>query len=132
MYSPFYEERTMRSLLVATCTALLLSAGAGLGAEANAVKVLIITGDHGHKWKETTPFLKDLLTKAGDKVDVTEAPSKDLTPANLAKYDVLLLNYRNTPQGAKDNPASVWSDENKKAFTEAVKGGKGLVVYHHA
>jgi type 1 glutamine amidotransferase len=45
---------------------------------------------------------------------------------------VLLLNYRNTPKGAKDNPASVWGDENKKAFTEAVKGGKGLVVYHHA
>ena len=42
------------------------------------------------------------------------------------------MNYRNTPKGAKDNPASVWTDENKKAFIEAVKGGKGLVVYHHA
>jgi type 1 glutamine amidotransferase len=94
--------------------------------------VLIITGDHGHDWKATTPFLKEMLTKAGHKVDVTEAPSKDLTKANLAKYDVLLLNYRNTPKGAKENPASVWSEENKKAFTEAVKGGKGLVVYHHA
>src|SRR5262249_53147844 len=41
-------------------------------------------------------------------------------------------NYRNTPKGAKDNPASVWNDDNKKAFLEAVKGGKGLVVYHHA
>ncbi len=97
-----------------------------------AVRVLIITGDHGHNWKETTPFLKGLLTRAGHKVDVTESPSKDLTDANLAKYDVLLLNYRNTPKGAKDNPASVWSDDNKKAFTEAVKGGKGLAVYHHA
>jgi len=97
-----------------------------------AVKVLIITGDHGHNWKETTPFLKQLLTRAGHKVDVTESPSKDLTRANLAKYDVLLLNYRNTPQGARERPASVWSEDNKKAFTEAVKGGKGLVVYHHA
>jgi type 1 glutamine amidotransferase len=96
------------------------------------VKVLIITGDHGHNWKETTPVLKDLLTKAGHKVDVTETPAKDLTEANLAKYDVLLLNYRNTPKGAKENPDSVWSDDNKKAFTEAVKNGKGLVVYHHA
>jgi type 1 glutamine amidotransferase len=94
--------------------------------------VLIITGDHGHDWKSTTPYLKELLTKAGHKVDVTETPSKDLTAANLAKYDVLLLNYRNTPKGAKENPASVWSEENKKAFTDAVKGGKGLVVYHHA
>jgi type 1 glutamine amidotransferase len=63
---------------------------------------------------------------------VTETPSKDLTTENLARYDVLLLNYRNTPKGAKDNPASVWTDENKKAFREAVEGGKGLVVYHHA
>lgn len=96
------------------------------------VKVLIITGDHGHDWKATTPYLKEVLTKAGHKVDVTESPSKDLTAANLAKYDVLLLNYRNTPKGAKERPASVWSEDNKKAFTDAVKGGKGLVVYHHA
>jgi type 1 glutamine amidotransferase len=93
------------------------------------LRVLIITGDHGHAWKETTPFLKDTLAKAGMAVDVTEAPSKDLTADNLAKYDVLLLNYRDTKKGA---PESVWSDDNKKAFTEAVKGGKGLVVYHHA
>jgi acetyl esterase/lipase len=122
----------VRALLLAPLATLLLVA-AGLGrADARAVKVLIITGDHGHKWQETTPFLKDLLTKAGHKVDVTEAPSRDLTPANLAKYDVLLLNYRDTPKGAKERPASVWSEANKKAFTEAVKGGKGLVVYHHA
>ena len=107
----------MRRLLGAALAALLLAAGVG-GAETKGVKVLIITGDHGHKWQETTPFLKDLLTRAGHQVDVTESPSRDLTPARLAKYDVLLLNYRNTPQGAKDNPASVWTDENKKAFTE--------------
>ncbi|HEY1859273.1 MAG TPA: ThuA domain-containing protein, partial [Gemmataceae bacterium] len=121
----------MRALLLSAVTTLLLAACA-FGADAKEIKVLIITGDHGHKWKETTPFLKELLAKAGQKVDVTETPAKDLTPQNLARYDVLLLNYRNTPQGAKDNPDSVWSDDNKKAFMEAVKGGKGLVVYHHA
>lgn len=121
----------MRTMFFTALAGLLLSATAG-PAEAKAVKVLIITGDHGHKWQETTPFLKDLLIKAGHHVDVTESPSKDLTAENLAKYDVLLLNYRNTPRGAKDNPASVWTDDNKKAFTEAVKNGKGLVVYHHA
>jgi type 1 glutamine amidotransferase len=122
----------VRTFLLTSFAALLLATAGAAGAEPRAVKVLIITGDHGHKWQETTPFLKELLTKAGHKVDVTETPSKDLTPANLAKYDVLLLNYRNTPKGAKERPASVWSEENKKAFTEAVKGGKGLVVYHHA
>lgn len=98
-------------------------------ADDKQIKVLIITGDHGHAWKETTPFLKEFLTKAGMKVDVTETPSKDLTDDNLAKYDVLLLNYKDT---AKGTPESRWSAANKKAFTDAVKGGKGLVVYHHA
>lgn len=93
------------------------------------VKVLIITGDHGHKWQETTPFLKEVLAKAGMKVGVTEAPAKDLTPDNLAKYDVLLLNYKDTKNGGPDTR---WSEDNKKAFTDAVKGGKGLLVYHHA
>jgi len=119
-------------LLLAMATGLLLGTTGNALAQTKAVQVLIITGDHGHEWRKTTPFLKDLLTKAGHKVDVSEAPSKDLTADNLAKYDVLLLNYRNTPKGAKENPASVWTEENKKAFTEAVKGGKGLVVYHHA
>ena len=100
-----------------------------LAVNAAPVKVLIITGDHGHAWKETTPFLKETLTKAGLSVDVTETPAKDLTSANLDNYDVLLLNYKDTKKGAAD---TVWSDENKKAFTDAVKGGKGLVVYHHA
>lgn len=120
--------RTLRlAFLSALCFTWLAFAQAG-----GSVKVLIITGDHGHAWKETTPYLKDLLVKAGHKVDVTETPAKDLTKDNLAKYDVLLLNYRNTPKGAKANPDSVWSDDNKKAFTDAVKEGKGLVVYHHA
>lgn len=93
------------------------------------IKVLIVTGDHGHAWKETTPYLKELLTKAGLQADVTETPHKDLTADNLGKYDVLFLNYKDTKKGG---PETVWSDENKKAFADAVKGGKGLVVYHHA
>ena len=122
----------MRATFLAVLAALFVALGNGLGAESKSVKILIITGDHGHNWKESTPFLKELLTKAGHHVEVTETPSKDLTADNLAKYNVMLLNYRNTPKGAKDNPESVWSDDNKKAFSDAVKNGKGLVVYHHA
>jgi type 1 glutamine amidotransferase len=123
----------MRRPLLATLAVLFLTSAA-LAADAKSVKVLIITGDQipAHKWKETTPFIKEVLTKAGMKVDVTESPGKDLTAENLANYDVLLLNYRNTPKGAKDNPDSVWSDKNKEAFLEAVKSGKGLYVYHFA
>src|SRR5437660_10470310 len=120
------KEYTMRPLWAAGLVlALALPAAA---ADTQPIKVLIITGDHGHQWKETTPFIKDLLSRAGMKVDVTETPAKDLTSSNLAKYDVLFLNYKDTKNGGPD---TLWSDDNKKAFTEAAQGGKGWVVYHH-
>jgi len=121
----------MRTLLV-TLSMLGLTSAAALGEGEFSTKVLIITGDHGHKWKETTPILKDILTKAGHKVDVTETPRLDLTSSKLAAYDALLLNYKDTGAGAKANPDSVWSDANRTAFAGAVKAGAGLVVFHHA
>jgi type 1 glutamine amidotransferase len=114
-------------LLVAAAATFL--AGGTVAADSKPIQVLIITGDHGHDWRKTTPFIRDLLVKAGMKVDVTETPALDLTPANLAKYDVLFLNYKDTKNG---KPDTRWTDENKKAFAEAVSAGKGLVVYHHA
>src|SRR4051794_27368312 len=102
----------MRGLFLAALAALFAGTTATFGADTKGVKVLIITGDEipVHKWKETVPLMKKLLTKAGHQVDITQTPSKDLTAENLAKYVVFLLNYRNTPKGAKDNPASVWSE----------------------
>src|SRR5262245_24466807 len=117
-----------KTLLISVLSLLGLSCSIFAG-DKEPIQVLIITGDHGHQWKETTPFIRDLLTKSGMKVDVTETPAKDLTSANLAKYDVLFLNYKDTKNGGPDTR---WSDDNKKAFMEAVEGGKGLVVYHHA
>src|SRR5262245_2654613 len=120
----------LRPILLAAATALFLALPLSAADEkSKPVSVLIITGDHGHAWKETTPFLKELFTKAGLKADVTETPAKDLTAEKLAKYDVLFLNYKDTKKG---EPDSRWSDDNKKAFADAVRGGKGLVVYHHA
>jgi type 1 glutamine amidotransferase len=119
----------MLRTLLATALASLTLGLALPAAENKPIKVLIITGDHGHAWKETTPYLKDFLTKAGMTVDVTETPAKDLTAENLARYDVLLLNYKDTKNGGPDTR---WSEENKKAFLDAIQGGKGLVVYHHA
>ncbi len=96
------------------------------------VKVLIITGDNvsAHNWQENSKALEDILEKDGRiKVDITTTPGKDLTDENLAKYDVLLLNYKETPAGP---PESRWSDSNKEAFLKAVRQGKGLVAYHFA
>jgi type 1 glutamine amidotransferase len=116
-------------MLLASALLIAFLAWPAIGADSRPIKVLIITGDHGHDWKKTTPFLKDLLTKAGMMVDVTETPANDLTPSNLAKYDAFLLNYKDQK---KSPPETRWSDENKKAFAEAVGSGKGLLVYHHA
>ncbi len=121
----------MRMLLV-TLSIVALTSCAALAENPTAVKALIITGDHGHQWKETTPILKQILIEAGHTVDVTETPRLDLTPENLDTYDVLVLNYKDTKAGASENPDSVWSDANKKAFADAIHSGTGLVVYHHA
>ena len=120
------------SRLMSAIAGVLFCAAALQAEEAKPVKVLIVTGDHGHAWRDTTPFLKEVLTKAGHKVEVTERPRLDLIAANLKNYDVLLLNYRNTPKGATDNAESVWSEDNQRAFIEAIHDGLGLVVYHHA
>jgi type 1 glutamine amidotransferase len=101
-------------------------------AASGPIKVLIVTGDNvkAHDWQGTTQVLKDILSNSNKfAVDVTSTPGKDLTDENLAKYDVLVLNYKETPQGSAD---SKWSDANKKAFLDAVKGGKGLYVHHFA
>ncbi|MCA1684836.1 MAG: ThuA domain-containing protein, partial [Planctomycetia bacterium] len=123
-------RRTLTVILPAL--ALILAPATSPAADdAKPIKLLIVTGDNvgAHKWKETTDVLKDFLAEGGRiKVDVTTTPAKDLTDENLAKYDALLLNYRETPQGAADTK---WSDANKKAFLKAVHDdGKGLVVYH--
>ncbi len=121
-----------RVLLAFTTLAITLAAGMAAPAadDAKPIKLLIITGDHGHAWMDTTPALQDILSAGGRiRPEVTTTPAKDLTTENLAKYDVLLLNYKDTPKGTPDTK---WSDANKEAFLKAVKGGKGLVVFHHA
>jgi len=98
--------------------------------DAAPVKALIITGDEYHDWKATTEALTKILGEGGKiAVDVTTNPSKDLTDANLARYDVLFLNYKDT---AKGTPETHWSDANKEALLKAVREGKGLVSYHFA
>lgn len=126
----------MRRSWILTASMALTLAGAAWNSsitqadDAKPIQCLIITGDHGHDWKASTKLFEEFLPKTGKiKVSVTTSPSTDLTQSNLAKYDVLLLNYKDTAKGA---PESKWSEENKVAFLDAVHGGKGLVVFHHA
>jgi type 1 glutamine amidotransferase len=115
-----------------TCAVLAALAAVDVHA-AEPIKALVITGDNvgAHDWQGTTKAIQEILATPAGRfvVDVAAAPAEDLTPEKLAKYDVLILNYRETAQGA---PNTKWSDANKKALLEAVKGGKGLVVHHFA
>jgi type 1 glutamine amidotransferase len=123
---------TRRSLLALAAAAIAaLPLGARAQDDHKPIKMLIITGDEvgAHKWQETTEVLRSALSRDGHiQIDVTATPAKDLTAENLAKYDVLMLNYRET----SPTPDTKWSDANKAAFLDAVKGGKGLVVVHFA
>lgn len=101
----------------------------GWGSQEQPIRLLIITGDHGHDWRATTAFFKEFLPSDLIQVDVTVTPAKDLTVQNLRRYDVLLLNYKDTPRGG---PETRWSEENINAFLVAVRSGRGLIAYHHA
>ncbi len=130
--------------ITALTSAAALALGLGLSADfargddapaGKPVRVLIITGDThpAHNWKATTPAIADVLVKGNRiEVDATSTPTRDLTDENLAKYDVLLLNYLDYKKPA-ESPETTWTDANKAAFLKAVRDdGKGLVLLHHA
>jgi type 1 glutamine amidotransferase len=124
--------RRVFTFFAALAGTVALALAAPAADPAKPIKLLIITGDHGHAWKDTTAAFQDFLPKVSNgriQVSVTTTPATDLTDENLAKYDVLLLNYKDTPKGSAETR---WSESNKEAFLKAVREGKGLVVYHHA
>jgi uncharacterized protein len=140
-------------MLIALAALMMCCAMPRTGSAQQTLRVLIITGSHQvHDWYNTTPILKKALEDTGRfQVDVTVNPIQDLTPANLAKYQVLMLHYRETRAGApqrwpildanykptgefKEFPAMPgrWPAANEQALLDAVSGGTGLVVIHWA
>lgn len=91
------------------------------------LQVLIITGQHQHDWKGTTPVLRKILEDTGKfEVRVTEE-FRGAGPETLAPYDVVVLNYSD---GGR--PERRWGARADAALVDFVKAGKGLVVYHFA
>jgi type 1 glutamine amidotransferase len=91
------------------------------------IQALIVTGQDAHPWRETTPYLRDLLDATGKfEVRVTEE-FRGSTRKSLAPYDVVILNY-------SDEKLAIptWSSGTKEALLAFVRSGKGLVVYHHS
>lgn len=86
------------------------------------LRALIFSGRNNHDWRESTPFLRQLLVASGRfDVRVVEEPA-GVTADTLAAYDVLVLDY-NGPR---------WGAATEKAVEEFVRSGKGMVVRHAA
>lgn len=107
-------------------SATVLSAQPSPPPDPNKIQVLILTGQHVHDWKGTTPVLKQILedTKKFE-VRISEEP-RGLGPETLANYDLAVVNYYN--RGAKER----WGERAEGALQSFVSSGKGLVIYHLA
>lgn len=89
-------------------------------------KALIFTGDNieAHEWPKTTKALHNLLeTQTDFHVDVT-TDIEDLGEYNLNDYHLVVLNYCNW------NRPQPLSDMSKKAFTDYLSAGGGLMILH--
>ncbi len=100
---------------------------AGVAAAAPQYKALIVDGQNGHKWQETTPVLKKILEDAGlFTVDVATSPPKgqDMSgfKPDFAAYNVVVMNYQGDD----------WPRETRRALRQFVQDGGGLVIYHFA
>ena len=113
-----------RHWLIALGIWAVLAAGA---MAAPKYKALVVDGQNGHKWQETTPALKSLLEETGlFTVDVATSPPKgqDMSgfKPNFAAYKLVVLNYQGDD----------WPADTQKAFVDYVNSGGGVVVFHFA
>jgi type 1 glutamine amidotransferase len=90
------------------------------------IQVLIVTGQHVHDWRGTTPILKQILESTGKfEVRINEE-FRGAGPETLAPYNLVVVNYYN--RGDRDR----WGERANAALEEFVRSGKGLVLYHLA
>ncbi len=118
----------MKRIAVAAFLALLLVPLAAQQQKAPPrIQTLIITGQSGHDWRSTTPFLRKLLEDTGKfEVRVTEE-FRGAGPETLAPYSLIVLHYADSRR-----PEQRWGERADNAFLDFVRSGKGVVVFHWA
>ncbi|HWR54549.1 MAG TPA: ThuA domain-containing protein [Bryobacteraceae bacterium] len=86
------------------------------------IRVLILTGhsDPAHDWRTTTPAIVKILEGSGGFTVKAAEDVNALAAADLAAFDVLVLNY-NGPR---------WAPPVERAIEEFVASGKGLLSLH--
>ncbi|HKK18223.1 MAG TPA: ThuA domain-containing protein, partial [Opitutales bacterium] len=108
-------------------TALLAS---GSLQAAEAIKALIVDGPQQyHKYKETTPVLKQILEKTGRfEVDLSRSSQESCMDGSYKpdfdQYDVVVIN--------EGFGATTWPEATQKAFESYMANGGGMVSYHAA
>ena len=113
-------------LLWVVLTPTVLTAQPSPPPDPSKIQVLILTGQHVHDWRGTTPILKQILEATGRfEVRVNEE-FRGAGPETLAPYDLVIVNYYN--RGAQDR----WGERANGALQDFVRSGKGLVLYHLA
>ena len=123
----------MNTLRIATAIVLCFGLAASSASaqpspppDPNKIQVLIVTGQHVHDWRGTTPILEQIL-ESTDKFEVrVNEEFRGAGPESLAPYNLLIVNYYN--RGAQDR----WGDRANAAVEEFVRAGKGVVLYHLA
>jgi hypothetical protein len=121
--------RHVLSWLVALAIGFVLAIGPAKAADP-PIKVLIIGGQNNHDWKRSTPFMKQLLDKAGHfQAVVDNAPERGSTPEaweawqpNFKAFDCVLLDYN----------GELWPGRVQQDFVRYVNDGGGVLVIHAA
>ena len=89
-------------------------------------RVLILSGQNNHDWRQTTPKIKSILTGSGRfVVDTTEHPER-CTAESFAGYDAVLSDWNTFGTPTVTN----WPEATREALLSFVRSGKGFVVVH--
>ena len=114
--------KTIKITGIIILSLMMLSNSGVFGQKKKApVRVLLITGGHDYDKESFDEFMKSLSG-----ITVTEVKHPNalvmFRPENRSSYDVVLF---------YDMPKAI-SEQEKKDFTDCLKAGKGMVVWHHA
>ena len=113
--------------LISTLLIIVCVPQSSMAKKRERIKVLIVTGQNNHYWKNSTPIFREILEDAGIfSVDVSTSPEKgkDMSAFNpkFSSYDVVVLDYN----------GDSWNAQAKTEFENFVRYGGGVVVIHAA
>ena len=94
------------------------------------IRVMIVGGQNNHDWKKTTPYLKELLDKAGhfETVVCNAPPAK----ATQAQWDAWQPKFREFHCIVLDYNGEMWPDRVKRDFVDYIRAGGGALLIHAA